>query len=181
MSQVSAAIPFSQMTHHELLARVRRAILSVALGVSISVCIGASPTFWRVSTQAEFLRGDVEALSVDADGHLVLGRVADVFFDTTAPVLWSLAIASDGALWAGSGNDGRLYRVEPDGEGSVVFDTDELDIHAVVAGAEGVVFAATSPDGRVYRNVSPLFANRLLIRLLTRVRSCFEVFSSRCK
>ena len=139
------------MTHHELLARVRRASLSVALGVSISVCIGASPTFWRVSTQAEFLRGNVEALSVDADGHLVLGRVADVFFDTTAPVLWSLAIASDGALWAGSGNAGRLYRVEPDGEGSVVFDADELDIHAVVAGSEGVVFAATSPDGRVYR------------------------------
>ena len=75
----------------------------------------------------------------------------DDFFDTTAPMLWSLANASDGALWVGSGNDGRLYRVEPDGGGRVVFDADELDIHAVVAGAGGTVLAATSPDGRVSR------------------------------
>ena len=112
---------------------------------------GASPIFWRVSTQEEFLRGNVESLSVDADGHLVLGPVADEFFDTAAPMLWSLARASDRALWVGSGNDGRLFRVEPDGGGSVIFDADELDIHAVVAGAGGAVFAASSPDGRVYR------------------------------
>ena len=131
--------------------RVRRTILFVALGLSITVLTGASPVFWRVSTQAEFLRGDVESLAVDDDGHLVLGPVTDEFFDTTAPALWALANASDGALWAGSGNDGRLYRVEPDGGGSVVFDAEEIDIHAVVAGPGGAVFAATSPDGRVYR------------------------------
>ena len=90
-------------------------------------------------------------LSVDADGRLILGPVTDEFFDTTAPMLWSLASASDGALWAGSGNDGQLYRVEPDGIGSVIYDADELDIHAVAAAAGGAVFAATSPDGRVYR------------------------------
>ena len=128
-----------------------RSTLCVALGLSMTLLIGASPTFWRVSTQAEFLRGDVESLSVDADGHLVLSPVTDEFFDPTAPMLWSLAGASDGALWVGSGNDGRLYRVESDGAGRVVFDADELDIHAVVAGDEGAVFAATSPDGRVYR------------------------------
>ena len=123
----------------------------MALGVTVTVLIGASPTFWRVSTQAEFLRGDVESLSVDAEGHLVLGQVTNDFFETTAPMLWSLASASDGALWAGSGNDGRLYRIDSDGDGRVVFDADELDIHAVVADAGGTVFAATSPDGRVYR------------------------------
>jgi len=132
-------------------AHIRRATLSVALGLSITALIGAAPTFWRVSTQAEFLRGDVESLSVDADGHLVLGPMTVAFFDTTAPMLWSLASASDGAIWVGSGNDGRLYRVEADGGGRVVFDADELDIHAVVAGAGGAVLAATSPDGRVYR------------------------------
>ena len=133
--------------------KVQPRTLSVALGLAlfITVLTAASPTFWRVSTQAEFLRGDVESLSVDADGHLVLGPVTEELFGTTAPALWSVAGASDGAIWAGSGNDGRLYRVTPDGVGRVVFDADELDIHAVVADAEGAVFAATSPDGRVYR------------------------------
>jgi hypothetical protein len=111
----------------------------------------ASPTFWRVSTQAEFLAGEVDMLSVDAEGHLLLGPGIDVFFDTTSPALWSLTRATDGALWMGSGNDGRLYRVDQDGTGQVVFDADELDIHAVVADDVGGVFAATSPNGRIYR------------------------------
>ena len=133
--------------------KVQPRTLFVALGLALSITVltAASPTFWRVSTQAEFLRGDVESLSVDAEGHLVLGPVTEELFDTTAPVLWSIASASDGAIWAGSGNDGRLYRVAPDGVGRVVFDADELDIHAVVADGGGAVFAATSPDGRVYR------------------------------
>ena len=134
-------------------SRVPRACLQIAIGVGLAITVvtAASPTFWRVSTQAEFLRGDVDSLSVDADGHLVLGPVTDEFFTTTAPMLWSLANGSDGALWAGSGNLGRLYRMTPDGTGGVIFDTDELDIHALVAAGEGAVFAATSPDGRVYR------------------------------
>ena len=141
---------------HRLRSGVRRASLRTVfgLGLSVAVLTAASPTFWRVSTQAEFLRGDVDALSVDADGHLVLGPVTDEFLATTAPMLWSLALGSDGALWAGSGNDGRLYRVDSNGDGGVVFDADELDIHALASGGEGTIFAATSPDGRVYRVTS---------------------------
>ena len=140
-----------QLVHRlTLLAPHGRVARTVCLGLSIAVLTGASPTFWRVSTQAEFLRGKVESLSVDADGHLVLGPVIDEIFGTTAPVLWSLASASDGALWAGSGHDGRLYRIEEDGSGSVVFDANEVDIYAVQASTGGTVFAATSPDGRVY-------------------------------
>ena len=136
-----------------VVVKVQSRTLSVALGLacSMTVLAVASPTFWRVSTQSEFLRGGVESLSVDADGHLVLGPVVEELLDTTAPVLWSVASASDDAIWAGSGNDGRLYRVAPDGAGRVVFDADELDIHALVATEGGAVFAATSPDGRVYR------------------------------
>ena len=35
----------------------------------------AAPTFWTVSTQADFLKGDVEDLSIDSDGRVFLGPV----------------------------------------------------------------------------------------------------------
>ena len=132
--------------------RVRRCGgIKMMLGVFITASIAASPTFWRISTQAEFLEGDVSSLTIDADGHLALGSVTDEVLDTTAPVLWSMAAASDGALWVGSGNDGRVYRVTPDGRGETVFEADETDIYAVSSGQDGIIFAASSPEGRVYR------------------------------
>ena len=131
--------------------RVRRWWIQIVLGVFVAASVAASPAFWRISTQAEFLEGDISSLTIDADGHLGLGPVTDEFFDTTAPVLWSLAAASDGALWAGSGSDGRLYRVTPEGREETIFEADETDIYTISSGRDGAVFAASSPEGRVYR------------------------------
>lgn len=131
--------------------RGRRWQVGIVLGVFVTASMAASPAFWRISTQAEFLEGDITSLTIDADGHLGLGPVTDEFFDTTAPVIWSLAAASDGALWAGSGNSGRLYRVTPDGRGEAIFEADETDIYAIASDRDGAVFAASSPEGRVYR------------------------------
>lgn len=112
--------------------------------------IGAAPIFWRVSTQTDFLKGEIDSLSVDAEGHLRLGPATAPVFETSAPALWSLATDTAGGLWIGSGTQGRLYRIDSDGRESVAFDADELDIYALVADPEGGVFFATSPDGRVY-------------------------------
>ena len=138
------------MTHHSQRS-ISRILTPAVLGLCTLMLLGASPLFWRVSTQDEFLRGVVNGLSVDAAGHLVLGPRNEPTFDTSAPALWSLARSGDGSMWIGTGSEGRLYRVAPDGSGNVIFDADELDVHAVVSDQAGGVFAATSPDGRVYR------------------------------
>ena len=128
---------------------MKRSLFLIVL-IAAATLTASAPVFWQVSTQAEFLRGGVDALSVDAEGRLRLGPAAETVFETPEPSVWSIERASDGAVWAGSGTDGRLYRVGPDGAGAVVFDTDQLDVHALAADREGGVFAGTSPDGRVY-------------------------------
>ena len=130
---------------------MKRCILPIALVAAAAALTASAPVFWQVSTQAELLRGEVDALSVDDEGRLRLGPVTDAVLETPEPALWSLARASDGALWTGSGTDGRLYRLGADGTGTVVLDADELDVHALVADREGGVYAGTSPGGRVYR------------------------------
>lgn len=130
---------------------MKRSILPIALVAAAATLTGSSPVFWQVSTQAELLRGEVDALSVDDEGRLRLGPATDAVLETPEPALWSLARATDGALWMGSGTDGRLYRLGADGTGTVVLDADELDVHALAADREGGVYAGTSPGGRVYR------------------------------
>ena len=46
--------------------------------------------FWQVATRADFLKGDVENLSVDNDGRLSLGPPTALVYDSAAPFLWTV-------------------------------------------------------------------------------------------
>lgn len=112
---------------------------------------GALPTFWQVSTEAEFLQGEVENLSIDSYGRLTLGPTAVPVYESTAPFLWTLVTAPDGSVFVGSGNEGQVFRIDSTGRASTFFDAQELEVHAIAAAPGGGIYAATSPDGKVYR------------------------------
>src|SRR4029453_8858734 len=115
------------------------------------VLIGASPTFWTVSTQADFLKGDVEDLSIDSDGRMFPGPSASLLAETAAPFLWTVVSAPDGSLWAGSGNEGQVLKIGKDGKLSTFFDASELEVHALAPAPNGGLFVGTSPDGKIYK------------------------------
>jgi hypothetical protein len=132
-------------------AKGRRAALCVTVVLAAGIgLIGATPTFWTVSTQADFLKGDVEDLSIDSDGRVFLGPSATVVAETSAPFLWSVVAGADGTLWAGSGNEGKVLKVGKDGKVTTFFDAPELEVHAIAAAPNGGLYVATSPDGRIY-------------------------------
>lgn len=111
----------------------------------------ALPTFWQVSTEAEFLRGDVENLSIDSYGRLTLGPTATTVYESSAPFLWTVVSAPDGTLFVGSGNEGQVHRIDRTGKGSIFFDSDELEVHALALAPDGGLYVGTSPNGKVYR------------------------------
>ncbi len=130
-----------------------RAVAGASLLVLASLCatvMAAMPTFWTVSTQADFLKGDVEDLSIDNDGRLFLGPSTALVAETAAPFLWSIVSGADGTLWAGTGNEGKVLKVTKDGAMSTFFDAAELEVHAIAPGPNNSLYAATSPDGKIY-------------------------------
>jgi sugar lactone lactonase YvrE len=132
------------------MTRLLRLATLVLLAALLGPRAGAAPPqFWRLEGSSDFLDGDLDGLSVDSEGHLRLGPLPQVRFDPQAPNAWCLARASDGTLYVGTGNEGRVVRVVGQ-KGSVLFDADELEVHAVAVGPDGRVYAGTSPDGAVY-------------------------------
>jgi len=125
-------------------------LIGAAFAASVSL-LAASPTFWTVSTQADFLKGDVEDLSIDSDGRVFPGPSASILAETAAPFLWTVAAGADGALLAGSGNEGQVLKVAKDGKLSVFFDAPELEVHALAAAPNGGLYVGTSPDGKIYQ------------------------------
>ena len=58
----------------------------------------ALPTFWQVSSEAEFLQGEVENLAIDSYGRLTLGPAVSTVYESSAPFLWTLVSAPDGSV-----------------------------------------------------------------------------------
>ncbi len=107
--------------------------------------------FWRVSSQADLLKGQAERLSIDYDGRLVLGPSVQSVFAPSSPFVWCLAPGPDGSVYAGGGNDGLVWHIDRAGKSRVAFDAQELEVHALATAADGALLVATSPDGKVYR------------------------------
>jgi hypothetical protein len=130
---------------------MRKFILAAFCLVALARLGASSPKFFTATTQADFLKGDVENLSIDSHGQLTLGPATELVYDTATPFLWALLPFPDGTLFIGSGNDGRVFKVEPDGKGSMFFDSTELEVHALAPAPNGGIYVGTSPDGKIYK------------------------------
>jgi hypothetical protein len=118
---------------------------------SLAIVHAALPTFWHVGTEAEFLRGEAENLSIDSFGRVTLGPTTTPVYEASSPFVWTAVESADGALFAGTGNDGLVYRIDPAGRAAAFFDADELEVHALALGPGGDLYVGTAPDGKVYQ------------------------------
>lgn len=131
----------------------RRPLLAVAQLAALiaTVSVSAAPGFWQAATQADFLRGEVDQLSIDQHGRVTLGPALSRVHDAAAPFVWTMAAGADGSWFLGTGNDGKVIRVDRNNQGSLFYDSPELEVHALAAAPDGGLYVGTSPDGRIYR------------------------------
>ena len=129
-------------------------MISRCLGVALvlaATSLSAAPGFWQAATQADFLRGEVDQLSIDEHGRLTLGPELTKVHDAAAPFIWTIAAGTDGAWFLGTGNDGKVIKVDRGGQGSVFYDSTEMEVHALAPAPGGGLYVGTSPDGRIYK------------------------------
>ncbi len=131
--------------------RLRTLVTTAIVAAALLPLQASSPKFFQAATQNDFLKGDVENLSIDNHGQLMLGPVTELVYETSAPFLWSMVAAPDGTLFIGTGNEGKVFRVDPQGKGSLFFDSTELEAHALALAPNGGLYVGTSPDGKIYK------------------------------
>ena len=119
--------------------------------VAIAGAEASSPKFFIAATQSDFLKGEVENLSIDSRGQLLLGAATEVVYETASPFIWAIVPGSDGSLFVGTGNEGRVFKIDAQGKGTSFFDAAELEAHALAPAPDGGLYVATSPDGKIYK------------------------------
>jgi len=140
------------MTNQTLFQRILLCFLVItALTASGAPALTGEPIIWETSSRSELLRGDARGVSITDTGVLTLAPRFAQLFNTDQPYVWASASDAAGNIFLGTGHDGKLYRVGPDGRGSLLYDAAELDMTALAVGRDGLLYAGTSPDGKVYR------------------------------
>jgi hypothetical protein len=124
------------------------------IGAAASPTYSGQPLVWETSGRAELLKGDARGISISDTGVLMLAPSLTEIFNTDQAFIWSSAADSQGNLYLGTGHDGKIYRVTPDGHGALLYDAAELDVTALAVARDGALYAGTSPDGKVYRITS---------------------------
>lgn len=107
------------------------------------------PEAWSVTSAEEFLSGETKGFAITATGQLVPGPAVERLASFADPFVLSQAAGTDGSLYFGTGNDGKVYRLRR-GNLEVILDTEEQQIHALAIDG-GSLYAGSSPNGKVYR------------------------------
>lgn len=127
-------------------SRFRAALVVAALATS---ALAVQPQFLRISAMRDFLDGEIEGLSVDSSGRLSLAPQAPTGPDLGAPAVWAIAADAQGVLYAGTGNGGKILKIE-NRTTQTFYTAPEPEVQALVFGPDGRLFAASNPEGKVY-------------------------------
>lgn len=111
----------------------------------------SEPAIWTVNTRSEILKGDAKGVSIDENGTISLAPNLTRVFNTEQSYVWSSAVDSAGNVYLGTGSDGKIFKIDASGKGSLLYDTNELNVSALAVGKNGEIYAGTSPDGKIYR------------------------------
>src|SRR6267143_5520373 len=130
------------------------AVTLLLIGATASATYSGQPVIWETNSRAELLKGDARGASISDTGMLRLAPNLTEVFNTERAFVWSSTVDSQGNGYLGTGHDGKIYRVSPDGRGSLLYDAAELDVTALAVARDGSLYAGTSPDGKVYRITS---------------------------
>lgn len=136
--------------------RRRALLLSLSSFVLLFLCVLARPVA-AISTRSFVLddmtglaAGELVHVAAFSDGHVEtsvdLRRLA---LPDDVTIAWSAVRASDGTIYLGTGDTGRIYRVSADAV-TLFAETGQLLVSALALGEGGVLYAGTLPEGRIY-------------------------------
>ena len=126
----------------------------LSLGLFGASLWATAPAQWVVSTQQEFLEGELTGVSVTSYGTLVPAPSLEPLLESEEALIYSLVADREGNLYLGTGNDGRIFRVSVTGKGKLWAQLEQLGVYALAVDSTNRVYAGTSPDGAVY-HLSP--------------------------
>lgn len=130
----------------------RFCILITTVLIYVSLASAVTTSLWEQQSRTDFEAGEIKDISVSSLGDAMLSLKIDEFSEVKEAQVWALAEDSDGNIYAGTGTEGKIYKISADGQTvSLYYDSPEVTIYSLVINADGTLYAGTGPDGLIYK------------------------------
>lgn len=107
---------------------------------------------WREDTSEEFSSGTLDNVALTSGNKLRLAASPSFYAASTATYIWSMATNAAGDVFAGTGDDGVIYKAAANGEMTPYFRTGELEVTSLAIDRKtGDMYAGTAPHGILFR------------------------------
>jgi sugar lactone lactonase YvrE len=126
------------------------ALWALLLGPLAGRVAAGGTTVWRVQTEPSFTKGELEGVVVSSSGEVALGMKLTKLATEEIGV-WSSCVTADGAAYFGTGNHGKILRLEGEGLKTLLEGKDLVVACLAVAPDGKTVYAGTIPEGRVLK------------------------------
>lgn len=124
-------------------------VAAVLLGLSAPAGAVGTRTF-LLDTLDDLKGGDLTGVSVDSNGNVRAGLTLGSTPITDAASVWSALVLPDGAVLLGTGNEGKIFKVNG-GQVTLVATTGEMAVSALALAWNGDVIAGTFPEGKLFK------------------------------
>ena len=125
-------------------------ILTAFIYTSMASAVNTS--LWEQKNHADFESGKPKDLSLTSTGDVMLSPKIDSFTKLKETQVWALVEDSAGNLYAGTGNEGKIYKIAADGDtAELYYNSPEVTIYSLAIGPDNVLYAGTGPDGLIYK------------------------------
>ena len=125
-------------------------ILTIFIYASIASAVNTS--LWKQENHADFEAGKPKNLSFTSTGDVMLSPKIDAFTKLKETQVWALVEDSAGNLYAGTGNEGKIYKIAADGDSAeLYYNSPEVTIYSLAVGPDDALYAGTGPDGLIYK------------------------------
>lgn len=94
--------------------------------------------------------GDLTGVAIDSGGNVRAGFTLGATQLPDASSIWSALVLPDGAVLLGTGNEGKIFRVQ-NGQVTLVATTGEMAVSALALAWDGDVIAGTFPEGKLFK------------------------------
>lgn len=126
-------------------------ILLTLLFTFVNSAFAGEPSIWSINSRDDVIRGDAKGVSITDNGTISLAPKLSEIYDSEQSFIWSSAVDAAGNVYLGTGGDGKLFKVDSSGKGTLFYDSAELNVSALAFDKDGSIFVGTSPDGKIYK------------------------------